>query len=232
MTENITVISFDADGTLFDFAKVMRQSLGHALAELRRSVPGTPDTLTVEAMIAIRNQVGEESRGAGMKLEALRFTAFQQTLHHIGVTDPHDDMATRLHTTYLKHRFEDVDLFGDVIPILDALQGRFKLGIITNGNSDPERCGLEGRFQFVILAQDYGVEKPDVKIFEIAVQEAGVSNSHFLHVGDSLENDVLGANQAGMRSVWLNREGKPNDTGIQPDFEILALTELSAILAG
>lgn len=232
MTEAITVISFDADGTLFDFAKVMRQSLGHALAELRLSVPGIPDTLTVEAMIAIRNQVGEELKGAGMKLEALRFAAFQQTLHHIGVADPNDDMATHLHNTYLKHRFEDVDLFGDVIPILDALQGRFKLGIITNGNSDPERCGLEGKFQFVILAQDHGVEKPDLKIFEIAVQEAGISSNHFLHVGDSLENDVLGANQAGMLSVWLNRDGRANDTGIQPDHEISALTELNAILDG
>jgi putative hydrolase of the HAD superfamily len=122
-------------------------------------------------------------------------------------------------------------VFDDVTPILDALQGRFKLGIITNGNSDPERCGLEGIFQFVILAQDYGVEKPDLRIFEIAMQEAGVSSSHFLHVGDSLENDVLGANQAGMRSVWLNREGRSSDTGIKPDFEISALNELNAILA-
>ncbi len=59
----ITTISFDGDGTLWDFEKVMRLSLGHALAELRHLVPDVPETLTIETMITLRNQVSEELRG-------------------------------------------------------------------------------------------------------------------------------------------------------------------------
>lgn len=48
--------------------------------------------------------------------------------------------------------------------------------------------------------------------------------------GDSLEQDVAGANAAGAHTVWLNREGLTNDTGIKADYEISSLTDLPEIL--
>ena len=51
-----------------------------------------------------------------------------------------------------------------------------------------------------------------------------------LHVGDSLESDVAGAKNVGVPSVWLNRESVPNDTDIQPDYEVVSLTEIREIL--
>ena len=51
-----------------------------------------------------------------------------------------------------------------------------------------------------------------------------------LHVGDSLENDVLGARNVGAPSVWLNREGVSNTTDIQPNYEVTSLTEIPAIV--
>ena len=56
------------------------------------------------------------------------------------------------------------------------------------------------------------------------------SLTHILHVGDSLEQDVAGAGAAGVHTVWLNREGLTNDTGIKADYEISSLTDLPAIL--
>ena len=47
-----------------------------------------------------------------------------------------------------------------------------------------------------------------------------------MHVGDSIEADVLGARRAGIASVWLNRQGLRNDTGVEPDYEITSLAEL------
>ena len=220
----VTTISFDADGTLWDFEQVMRHSLGLSLIELRRLAPTCAGLLTIARMMAIRNQVAEELRGKGTNLEQVRLAAFRRTLQHIGVSD--DVLAAHLNAVYLKHRFEDIQLFGDVLPTLDALQGRYVLGLLSNGNSYPERCGLEGRFQFVVFSQDHGVEKPDPRLFEIAVEQAGCSGREFLHVGDSLENDVAGANGAGVRSVWLNRDRKRNDSNIQADFEIASLAEL------
>ncbi|MYD33353.1 MAG: HAD-IA family hydrolase [Acidimicrobiales bacterium] len=86
------------------------------------------------------------------------------------------------------------------------------------------------RFLLVVLAQDVRVAKPDRRIFQITAQRAGCPLAQLLHVGDSLEQDVAGACAAGAHTVWLNREGLSNDTGIKADYEISSLTDLPEIL--
>ena len=224
----ITTISFDADGTLWDFEGVMRYALGCTLAELRRLVPSTPDSLSIETLIAIRNQVAEEQKGGRLTHEAIRLEAFKRTLQVI--KSPDNDLAVHLNTLYLKHRFEDIQFFDDVLPTLNALQGGYMMGLLSNGNTYPERCGLGAYFQFVVLAQDYGIQKPNPQIFEIAIRQAKCTKRQLLHVGDSFQNDIIGAKQAGVKSVWLNRRGENSGTGKQPDFEISSLRELTEIL--
>lgn len=223
----IRAISFDGDGTLWDFQQVMRQALRYALMELQEASPGPSAALTIDAMIAIRNQVAEELRGRVTNLEAVRLAAFRRTLQYIGVAD--DGLAARLNAVYLQHRFADTRPYDDVLPTLDALHGRYRLGLLSNGNSYPERCGLPDRFDFVVFSQDQGFEKPDRRLFEIALAHAGCAPEELLHVGDSLTNDVAGAQGAGVRSVWLNRDGRENATAVQPDFEVTSLTELLGI---
>jgi len=210
-------ISFDGDGTLWDFNQVMRHSLRYALAELRTVAPGPTETLTIDAMIAIRNSVARERQGQATNLEAVRLVAFERTLQHVGVAD--EGLAAHLNAVYLKHRFEDTRPFDDVLPTLDALRGHYRLGLLSNGNSCPEVCGLPDRFDFVVFAQDYGIEKPDPRLFEIALEHAGCSPQELLHVGDSLTNDVDGAKRAGVLAV-------------RPDFAITSLTELPGICQG
>ena len=53
-----------------------------------------------------------------------------------------------------------------------------------------------------------------------------------MHIGDSLETDVAGANGVGAASVWLNRQCEPNDSAIAPDHEIRSLADLERIVAG
>ena len=224
----ITTISFDADGTLWDFDGVMRHALECALAELRRLIPSAPDSLSVDTLITIRDQVAEEQQGRGLTHEAIRLEAFRQTLQFIN--HPDNDLAVHLNALYLKHRFEDITLFDDVLPTLDALQGGYMMGLLSNGNTYPERCGLEGYFQFVVFAQDYGIQKPDPRLFEIAIERAACAKHCLLHVGDSFQNDVIGAKQAGIKSVWLNRQREDKETKEQPDFEISSLSELIEVL--
>ena len=226
--KRITTISFDADGTLWDFEGVMRHALGCALDELRRLVPSTPDSLSIEALIAIRDQIAEEYKDREMTHEVIRLEAFKRTLQFIH--SPDDDLADHLNTLYLKHRFEDIQLFDDVLPALNALRGDYTMGLLSNGNTYPERCGLEGFFQFVVFAQDYGIQKPDPRLFEIAIEHAGCAKQQLLHVGDSFQNDIIGAKQAGVRSIWLNRQGENKETGKQHDFAISSLRELTGLL--
>ncbi|MXY27359.1 HAD family hydrolase, partial [Candidatus Poribacteria bacterium] len=225
----ISAISFDGDMTLWDFHKVMRHSLKHTLAALQKQRP-TPRVLnlTIDEMIAIREQFAEEVKGKVWSLEEIRRGAFERTLEHVGCPDK--ELAAHLNAIYRKHRFEDIELYPDVVPTFDILAPHFKLGLLSNGNTYPERCGLDGRFAFVVFSQDVQVEKPHPKIFEITAERAGCELTQMLHVGDSLENDVAGAKNVGTPCVWLNRESVPNDTEIQPDYEIASLTEIPKIL--
>ena len=94
-----------------------------------------------------------------------------------------------------------------------------------------EHFGLEGLIGFAVYAQDHGgVQKPDPALFHIALNEAGCSARELVHVGDSLEIDVAGARNAGVKSVWLNRNGSGARPDITPDAEIASLRELGQIL--
>jgi len=84
-------------------------------------------------------------------------------------------------------------------------------------------------FRFVVFSQDWGVEKPDPRIFRIALREAGCSGEELLHVGDSYGDDVQGAANAGIRSVWLNRGGK--ESPAKAVYQISSLSELCDLLS-
>ena len=206
----------------------MRYSLGEVLKELERLVPDIARNLDVEKMIEIRNKITAELKEKVSNLEVVRLEAFKRTLEDTG--NPDDTLAAHLNQLYLKHRFEDIELYDDVLPVLQKLREKYTLGLLSNGNSYPERCGLEGIFEFVIFSQDYEVEKPDPYLFRVAVEKAGCLEEQMLHVGDSLQDDVIGANNSGVHSVWLNREKAGNTSGIRTDYEIQSLWELLEVL--
>ena len=233
MTEakRIRAISFDGDATLWDFQKVMRHSLAVALEELRRRIPGEASAdLTIDKMIEIRNAVAAELKRKTVNLEEIRGQAFRRTVESIGHADA--ALAEDLNAIYLKHRFEDIELYPDVIPALDSLRKHFTIGLLSNGNGYPERCGLPERFRFVVFSQDVRVEKPDPAIFLVACEQAGCQPAELMHVGDSLESDVAGANAVGAVSVWLNREAVQNNSEVLPHREIRSLAEVADIVKG
>lgn len=225
----ISAITFDGDMTLWDFYKVMRHALRQTLTHLQEEVPTEPVlALTVDEMIQIREHFAESVKGSIWNLEEIRLRAFERTLEHVGCPDK--ARAARLNDLYRKHRFGDIELYPDVIPTFDVLKRHFTLGLLSNGNTYPERCGLDGYFACVVFSQDVQVEKPDPRIFEITADRIGCELDALLHVGDSLKNDVFGARGAGAHAVWLNRDGVPNNTDIRPDFAVASLAEIPGIL--
>lgn len=81
------------------------------------------------------------------------------------------------------HHFEDIELYPDVIPSLDALRSRFSLGLISNGNGYSERGGLPDYIDFTVFSQDVGVDKPDPRMFLEASRQAHCNPSDLMHVG-------------------------------------------------
>ncbi len=223
------VVTFDADGTLCDFQRLMAAALAATLSELQRLVPDEcTAALTVEDLRLTRDLVAADLRGQRLTMEQVRLAAFTRTLEQIGRPDP--ALAAHLLDIYLACRFGEVALYPDVMPTLDTLGSRYRLGLVSNGNSYPERSGLGNRFAFTVFAQNHGVQKPDRQFYEIVLATAGVAVREVIHVGDSLANDVGGAQALGIRTIWLNRGNLPLDAPLPPDAVITTLTDLPAVL--
>lgn len=222
----IKAISFDADGTLWDYDKAMRTSLRETLKELEKYSKKAALKLDIEKMIKIRDDVAKSNKG--VDLEKVRFMAFRETLRSAG--RPDNKLAGHLCEFYLRRRQLNTKPYGDVLPIINALKGKYVLGIVSNGYTSLEQVGLKDLFSFIIFSKDCGIEKPEPLIFGIAVSRAACRNSEFLHVGDSLSDDIRGAKDSGIRCIWLNRTGRKNTTRITPDYEISKLSELEMLL--
>jgi len=114
---------------------------------------------------------------------------------------------------------------------LAPTQSAVPVVLITNGNSDPERAGLEGVFYYILLGEKFSFKKPDPRIFHGMSKLANVHNpATVCHVGDSLAHDVKGANWVGAVSVWFNAEGQSNKTDIMPNHTISTMSELTELL--
>ncbi len=119
----------------------------------------------------------------------------------------------------------------DLAEVLAELTGAVVLGLVTNVNADAERRTLAGRFDFRLAADDIGIRKPDRRMFTMAAAAAGCYPVELVYVGDDPVNDVVAAQAAGSRGVWLNRTGALRPPGIEPDATMADLTELAAVLA-
>jgi putative hydrolase of the HAD superfamily len=113
---------------------------------------------------------------------------------------------------------EHVDLnFWSVVPeglgtALDRIRARgVRVAIVSNseGMLEPlfRRLGIRGHFDVVVDSGIVGVEKPDPRIFEMAMLQCNTSAAHTLHLGDMYATDTLGAHAAGIRTALIDPYG-------------------------
>ena len=98
------------------------------------------------------------------------------------------------------------------VPALEALNARgLRLTVVSNANGRlcnlMDRLGLTRQFHCVLDSCDIGVEKPDPRLFEIALERSGARAGSTIHVGDLYQIDVVGARAAGLRGVLLDQAG-------------------------
>lgn len=136
------------------------------------------------------------------------------------------------------YRHELEKLYDNTDLVLKALSEKYKLGIIANqtdGLTDRlSSWGILKYFSFVISSWDYKIMKPDMKLFQIAVEQSGCKASETVMVGDRLDNDIFPAKHIGMKTIWI-KQGfggmqKAKTEEYVPDVEILGLSELLEIL--
>lgn len=102
--------------------------------------------------------------------------------------------------------------YPDAVEVLKILREEgYLIGMISNGPSDGQRqkleqAGLTDLVDSITVSGDIGVKKPDVRLFQLACERAGVKPEESVMVGDIFARDVLGAYRAGMQAVWYSVE--------------------------
>ncbi|HXS47738.1 MAG TPA: HAD family hydrolase [Solirubrobacterales bacterium] len=171
--------------------------------------------------------------GEGSDVRALRDwspTYRQETwrlaLADLGVND--SQLSQELAERFGIERRARHEVFADAAVSLSQLVGSYALALVTNGAACLQReklaaSGLGNYFDAVVVSADLGVAKPDALVFGHALSLLNVDADHAVMVGDSISKDVDGALAAGLRAIWVNRDGcraTPN----RPD-----LTEISTL---
>lgn len=227
--QSVRAISFDLDYTLWDLAGVIEHAERRMYEFLQRAYPRVTAGQPPEALTRRRLALLERRPELRHNVTAWRRAALGELAEEHGY--PAAELTTAAFEVFLDARHE-IEPYPDAVPLLQTLQGHYRLGVITNGNADVHRLGLGHYFDFVISAVDIGSAKPDHLIFEAACHRAGVAADELLHIGDEPSTDVLGAVRYGVQAVWLNRHGQrwPAELEPLPHLELPSLTALGELL--
>lgn len=227
-TSRIRAISLDLDDTLWPIWPCIERAEQRLHAWLQDHAPLTARLFaTAQALREIREHMNHHRPDLKHDLSALRRESIRLALERAGEDTTLADPAFEV---FFDAR-QDVTPYDDVLPALDALAVRFPLVSLSNGNADLARVGMARYFRGAVSAREFGVAKPDPRIFHAAAQLAGVRPEEVLHVGDDVLLDVIGAQGAGMQAAWVNR-GEAlwphEDRG--PEIECFSLEELRSLL--
>lgn len=223
----IRLVTFDLDNTLWPLTGVIERATVATDDWLANRVPAYRKLPSDEAA-ALHAAVVADDPALEHDITALRVAMLRRTLERCGEPKRAHALAQDAVAEFLRWRHR-VELFPDALPALAKLKGKYTLAALTNGNADYRRLGLARYFAFGYCAADVGGRKPQPAMFQRALAHAGVAAAEAVHVGDHLVDDVQGAREAGMATVWLNR--RRADEPADADVTVTSLAELPAALA-
>ena len=211
----IKVIGFDLDDTLWDVMPVIKSAekklsdwvlsripeISYGLAEIKQA----------------REKILFKDPEIGFQFTKMR-KAILKEIFESHLKDP--KLAEKLSQEgieiFLKARSQ-VELFPGVEQTLETLANQYELGVITNGNADIRSMKISKYFSFTISAEEVGAPKPHEKIFLAALQQTKVDKHEFVYVGDDMVNDIDGAKNVGMTTVWKKNYARQIDGNTIPD---------------
>ena len=207
-------VLFDLDDTLVTHKEALERALSSVY-------PNYPE---LGAAYDLQNFIGawkESLRWDYKNLPADKLSEQQRRIGRIRKiwapvkSDLSDSFCLRVAAEYLQVYQDNWNLHKDVPAMLDDFAG-VRLGVVTNGyvtqqNQKLRQLGVDTHFSAVVTSEDAGVGKPAPFIFHLACQKLEVQPMDAAYVGDLLETDALGAKNAGLEGIWLNREDERDD---------------------
>ena len=219
----ISAILFDLDGTLNDrrlsisrFAEVFAAHYGSRLGEI--SIADLSDGIRR----ADRDGYRPQDEWMAELLEILPWRS-----------RPHLDELV----AYWRAEFPKINqpMAGLYVTLDDLHSRKLKLGIVTNGHSHGQNAkidalGIRSYMETVVVSHAVDLNKPDPRIFQLALRRLAAEPAETWFVGDHPVNDVLGASGVGMTSVWLKGAIAWPEGHEEPRFQIESLDELISVL--
>jgi FMN phosphatase YigB (HAD superfamily) len=147
-------------------------------------------------------------------------------------------IASRLESHIKQGRHELFRFFDDAEPTLEALSRYSEMGIIANQSEDIleliEKSGFDRFFKVQTISSSVKLKKPDSKIFELALKQAGYSADDCIMVGDRLDTDICPANRLGMTTIRTTNSlfalQVPRRSCEHPAYTVSRLSEIPRLL--
>jgi len=223
---------FDLDHTIWDFDKNAEETL-HELYhtyELKQLGLHSPD-LFIEIYTKNNHQLWADYHIGKISKETLRTTRFSKTFVELGVSPKL--IPEKFENDYVTICPTKTNLFPHAHDTLSYLKKKYTLHIISNGFKESTELKIGNNdlakyFSTIFISEIIGFNKPDKAIFEHALSNTEASVTESLMIGDSVEADIRGAQDFGMKAIYFNpeRKEKPDDVVHQ----IYCLSELVSLL--
>ena len=234
----VCCVLFDLDDTLFDHAHCART----ALAAVRSSHEcfGTIEPLALErSHSSILEELHHDVAVGRLALDVARTERFRRLFRSAGF-EPDDHVAAATAAAYRQAYIDSRRAVEGAAGLLEAVHRRARIGIVSNNLLAEQReklrhCGLDRFVDVLTVSEEAGVSKPDPKIFNLALERLGCRPANAVMVGDSWAADIVGAQAAGIRAIWLatGHTGATEETQKKhrPDVAVLrALTPVDDVV--
>lgn len=200
-------IVFDVDDTLYDQQQPFRIAVNKVFPEVK-------ETDMHNLYIRFRHHSDEKFPKVianEWTLEFMRFFRINESLKDLGYAEVSEEKGLTFQVIY-EDELDNIVMHPEVKRLLDVLKEKqVPIGIITNGPTDHQykkvkQLQLENWVpsDHIIISQSTGFQKPEKEIFDLASQQFKMDPEHTLYVGDSFDNDIVGARNGGWHSLWFN----------------------------
>ncbi len=209
----IRLVTFDLDNTLWETDNTIRRAESDMRGRLDLRVPGFSERFDFHATAALREQVVADVPGIAHDVTRLRKEVLFRAARACGCGE--DDArayAEEAFEVFLRARHA-VSYLDGALDLLATLTRRYTLVSLTNGNADIMRLGLDRYFSFGLTAADVGAMKPHRAMFDAALERTGIAARAAVHIGDQPIDDVQGARDVGMQTIWFNPGGAEDSVG-------------------
>ena len=204
--KKIKLITFDLDDTVWPNHKVIVDAEKALWNFLINKVPQVKDDLTEENINRIRVELVENDTSLKFNLTEFRKKVVKELLLRIGL-DENEAIyySNESFNEFFKAR-NKVQLYKDAKTILERLHRKVTIGSLSNGNADLSIIGIKTFFDFSISSKDVGSNKPSPPHFLKALELAECKPGEAMHIGDCPVNDVGGARNCNINTIWFNCE--------------------------